>query len=163
MSEDTCPICLDILGSYFFCWSHARILRPCGHMYHTSCLYNMFLRTGCPTCPLCRARIQSVDVPWFRWILRTSTKDFIRLSLVTHYQVFVSKKMFVIVPVSCSIYQLPSEPYAVRAYMFSVVFNMFLRHEINGALLRSIYDEFIMRPELDKKFTFGNVHFFISS
>lgn len=162
MSEDTCPICLDALGSHFFFWN-TRILRPCGHVYHTSCMYNMFLRTGCPLCPICRSRITSVDVPWFRWVWRSSTKDFFRLALIDHYHAFVSKKMFVIVPRSCSIYKLPCEPYAVRAYMFSVLFNMFLRDEIDGVSLRYIYDEFIMKPRLDTKFTFGNVHFLISS
>lgn len=44
---DTCPICIDKLGT-----DDTSTLR-CGHMYHACCIYKWFDRNV--NCPLCRA------------------------------------------------------------------------------------------------------------
>ncbi|KAI8322107.1 hypothetical protein GQ54DRAFT_260593 [Martensiomyces pterosporus] len=51
IAAETCPICLDCIGSS----SQVRFL-PCTHYYHASCV-DPWLTGGSATCPLCKASV----------------------------------------------------------------------------------------------------------
>ncbi|KAJ9453174.1 hypothetical protein DIPPA_30655 [Diplonema papillatum] len=53
--EEACPLCLCDLDSEPKC-----TIKPCGHVYHTECMFTCFSKCSITDCPLCRGTIDSL-------------------------------------------------------------------------------------------------------
>ena len=65
-SSDSCPICLDVLGSRILCF-----LTSCGHQFHMSCILRCMRHSV--RCPSCRTEVSpradsKVDTLIYNWI-----------------------------------------------------------------------------------------------